>query len=161
MEPASQSFEARDFGWLVTVSFVFLALVVFALWREFHPVWRPVQARFRAVLEKYGGTERARTFTPGIKQIWVAKIRLVDRCITCHLGYEWGSILPASCRSHSRRTPIFSTWTSIRFRTLAALLVMEARDGRPARKPLTAARTGTTLCFPPGSPLVTACGKPI
>jgi cytochrome c2 len=96
MEPANQSFESRDFGWLVAVSFVFLALMVFALWREFHPPWRPVQARFRVALEKYGGTEHARTFTPGIKQIWVAKIHLVDRCTTCHLGYEWSSILPAS-----------------------------------------------------------------
>jgi hypothetical protein len=96
MEPTNQSFEGRDFGWLVAVSFVFLALMIFALWREFHPAWRPVQAQFRVALEKYGGTEHARTFTPGIKQIWVAKIHLVDRCTTCHLGYEWGSILPAT-----------------------------------------------------------------
>ena len=86
MEPANQSFEGRDFGWLVAVSFLFLALMVFALWREFHPAWRPEQARFRVALEKHGGTERARTFTPGIQQIWVAKIHLVDRCVTCHLG---------------------------------------------------------------------------
>ncbi len=96
MERPDQSYEGRDFGWLVAMSFIFLALVAFALWREFHPGWAPVQARFRAAMEKYGGTDRARAFTPGIKQIWVPKIHMVDRCITCHLGYEWGSILPAT-----------------------------------------------------------------
>jgi len=96
MESGDQPFEASDFAWLVAMSFVFFLLVSFALWREFHPAWRPLQKQFRAAMEKYGGTERARASTPGIKQIWVPKIHLVDRCITCHLGYEWGSILPGA-----------------------------------------------------------------
>jgi len=96
MERPDQSYEARDFAWLVAMSFVFLALVAFALLREFRPAWGPVQARFRVAMERYGGTQRARAFHPGIKQIWVPKIHMVDRCITCHLGYEWGSVLPAT-----------------------------------------------------------------
>src|SRR5262249_33269617 len=98
MEPGNQSYEARDFGWLVTVSFVFLALVAIALWREVNPGWRPVQRRFRAALERYGGTDLARAFTPRIKQIWGPKIRLVDRCSTWRRGDEWGPIVPSSLR---------------------------------------------------------------
>src|SRR5215471_7025167 len=96
MEPSEPSFDRADFAWLAAMSFAFLVLVFFALWREAHPRWRPVQAGFRAVLEKYGGTSRARAFSPGIKQIWVPQIHLVDRCVTCHLGYQWGSVPPAS-----------------------------------------------------------------
>ena len=36
------------------------------------------------------------TFSPGIQQIWIPKIGVTDRCITCHLGYEWSSVLPAT-----------------------------------------------------------------
>jgi cytochrome c2 len=91
-----KSYEALDFAWLVAMSFVFLALVALALWRESHPVWAPVQRRFQATMEKYGGTARARAFHPGIKQIWVPQIHVVDRCVTCHLGYNWGTVLPAT-----------------------------------------------------------------
>jgi cytochrome c2 len=38
----------------------------------------------------------ARAFTPGIKQLWLPELGRVDRCITCHLGYEWAATLPAN-----------------------------------------------------------------
>lgn len=90
------SFENSDFGWLVALSLMFFALVALALWREFRPDWRPVQKRFRTVLQQYGHVEEAGKFKPGVKQIWIPKINVTDRCITCHLGYQWSSRLPAT-----------------------------------------------------------------
>jgi len=95
MPSSEQSYEARDYGWLVAMSFIFLVLVVLALWREIFPTWRPTQRRFQAALQKYAGVQKADAFTYGIKQIWIPKIRVVDRCVTCHLGYEWAGVLPA------------------------------------------------------------------
>ena len=96
METQDKSYEATDFGWLIAMSFVFLALVAIALWREAFPSWRPIQKTFRTTLQKYAGVEKADAFQSGIKQIWIPKINVVDRCVTCHLGYDWGTLLPAS-----------------------------------------------------------------
>ncbi len=96
MASNQQSYEATDYGWLVAMSFVFLALVALALWREAFPSWRPIQRTFRNTLQKYAGVEKADAFQSGIKQIWIPKINVVDRCVTCHLGYDWGAVLPAT-----------------------------------------------------------------
>jgi len=96
MAKQEKSYEVTDYGWLVAMSFVFLALVAIALWREVFPSWRPVQKTFRNDLQKYAGVEKADSFQIGIKQIWIPKINVVDRCVTCHLGYDWGTILPAT-----------------------------------------------------------------
>ena len=47
---------------------------------------------FRNALQKYAGVEKADAFQSGIKQIWIPKINVVDRCVTCHLGYDWGAV---------------------------------------------------------------------
>jgi hypothetical protein len=89
-------FEREDFAWLVVMSLVFFALVAIALWREYATAWRPYQHRFKLALAHAGRFEDARKFHPGIRQIWNPELGLVDRCVTCHLGYQWGGILPAS-----------------------------------------------------------------
>ncbi len=91
-----KSFEATDFGWLVAMSLVFFALVLAGLWLELRTEWTPYQRRFRELLGHYGKVDEARSFRSGIRQIWIPEIGVVDRCITCHLGYEWASVLPAT-----------------------------------------------------------------
>jgi hypothetical protein len=92
----SESFEAKDFGWLVAMSILFFALVVVGFWFEFSTDWGSYQQEFPQLLGHYGKVEDARDFRAGIKQIWIPKIGVTDRCITCHLGYEWSSVLPAT-----------------------------------------------------------------
>jgi cytochrome c2 len=89
-------FESRDFPVLVGLSLVFFALVVAAVVREERSEWRPIQVRFRGVLEQHGQVRAARAFTPGVRQLWLPELGRVDRCVTCHLGYEWAGTLPAS-----------------------------------------------------------------
>jgi cytochrome c2 len=88
--------ESLDFPLLVVLSLAFFALVVVGVIRQARPDWAPIQARFRRVLEENGQLRAARAFAPGIRQIWLPELGRVDRCITCHLGYEWAGTLPAT-----------------------------------------------------------------
>jgi Cytochrome c len=91
-----QSFERQDFAWLVLMSLVFFVLVAIGLWLGYATAWRPWQRRFQQALAHAGRFEDARKFHPGIRQIWNPELGVVDRCVSCHLGYEWGGILPAN-----------------------------------------------------------------
>jgi len=95
MEPRPPDFERADYAWMVIGSVVFFLLVAIAAWRALHAEWQPIQRQFRTILEGHDQMEAARRFDLGIRQIWNPEIGVVDRCVTCHLGYEWGSRLPA------------------------------------------------------------------
>lgn len=95
-ERADETLERQDFAWLVAMSLVFFVLVAIGLWREYATAWRPFQHRFKTILAQAGRFDDARKFHPGIRQIWNAELDVVDRCVTCHLGYEWAGILPAN-----------------------------------------------------------------
>jgi hypothetical protein len=95
MARQDDSFERRDFGWMVVMSVVFFALVAIGVWQEYSTQWWPYQKGFRKVLRQASQLAEAHKFNPGIKQIWVPEIGVVDRCVTCHLGYDFGSVLPA------------------------------------------------------------------
>ncbi|HEY6394434.1 MAG TPA: c-type cytochrome [Candidatus Binataceae bacterium] len=94
--PDAKSFELTDFPWMVVMSLLFFVLVALAIWRTMDTDWAPIQKKFRRLLEQHAQVDAARSFRPGIRQIWVPKIDVVDRCVTCHLGYEWSSVLAAS-----------------------------------------------------------------
>jgi hypothetical protein len=96
MAGENESFEAKDFGWTVAMSILFFVLVAVGFWREYSTEWEAYQRKFPELLGHYGKIEEARNFRPGIRQIWIPKIGVTDRCITCHLGYEWSSVLPAT-----------------------------------------------------------------
>ena len=84
-----------DFWWLFLSSILFVLLVLFALKREYSSDWRPLQRRFQGILEQHAQVDAARRFRLGVKQLWIPELQRVDRCVTCHLGYEWGSVLSA------------------------------------------------------------------
>jgi len=77
------------------MSLLFFVLVAAGLWREYKTAWRPYQERFRIVLEQQGQRRQARAFSLGIQQIWIPQLGVVDRCVTCHLGYDYMGVLPA------------------------------------------------------------------
>jgi cytochrome c2 len=85
----------QDFTWMVAMSLAFFALVALALWRETRSEWQPIQDRFRATLEQHGRIDDARRFRSGLRQLWIPQLPAVDRCVTCHLGYDLASVLPA------------------------------------------------------------------
>ncbi|OFV80768.1 MAG: hypothetical protein A2W26_10250, partial [Acidobacteria bacterium RBG_16_64_8] len=108
MGPFSAFRNRSDFWWLVLASLVFFLFVVLVFTREYASDWMPVQRNFRQILEQHGQLVAAREFQLGVKQIWIPALNRVDRCVTCHLGYEWGEILssdlPQPFASHPRLT---------------------------------------------------------
>ncbi len=95
MRPSLRRLERPDFVLLATCSVLFLALMVAGVVREERTDWQPIQERFRTALEQHGQVGAARDFRLGIRQIWLPDLGRVDRCVTCHLGYEWSGVLPA------------------------------------------------------------------
>jgi len=92
---------------MVAMSLAFFALVALALWRETRSEWRPIQDRFRAALEQYGRLSDARRFRPGLRQLWIPELPAVDRCVTCHLGYDFAGVLSADLPQPLRPHPQF------------------------------------------------------
>lgn len=93
--PLLSRLESRDFPVMVALSLIFFALVVAALIREQRSEWRPLQDRFVTILEEHGQAEAARDLNRGVRQIWIPDLGRVDRCPTCHLGYDFAATLPA------------------------------------------------------------------
>lgn len=84
-----------DFWWLFLSSLLFFCFVILAFVRDYDTDWQPIQQRFRQILQQHAQLTAAQDFRLGVKQLWLPELNKVDRCVTCHLGYEWGSVLPA------------------------------------------------------------------
>ena len=67
-------FESFDFPVLVLLSVLFFGLVIAGVVYEERSDWRPIQARFRGILEQRGQVGAARAFTPGIRQLWLPEL---------------------------------------------------------------------------------------
>ena len=65
MADKNESFETKDFGWMVAMSILFLVLVVVCFWREFSTEWGSYQREFPQLLGHYGKGQDARDFQPG------------------------------------------------------------------------------------------------
>jgi len=88
-------FARLDQTLLVALSLVFFVLVLLAVLRDERSEWLPFQERFQEILEENDQRTAAEELEPGIRQIWIPALDRVDRCVSCHLGYEWGASLPA------------------------------------------------------------------
>lgn len=81
-----------------------LVLMGFISYNYLTPGWKTYQSEFHdLVLEKFGA-DRAATIPKGLQQVYVKELDKVDRCITCHLAYEWKGLenAPEPFRTHSR-----------------------------------------------------------
>jgi hypothetical protein len=75
MSGKNESFETKDFAWMVAMSILFLLLVVVCFWREFSTEWGSYQREFPQLLGHYGKVEDAR-LPPGDP----ANLGSKDRC---------------------------------------------------------------------------------
>jgi cytochrome c2 len=46
------------------------------------------QREYKTYLEEHVGTQSASSFEFSVKQIWLPELAGVDRCVSCHLGYD-------------------------------------------------------------------------
>lgn len=83
---------------------VILLLMGFITYNYLTPEWKSYQAEFRDLVEERFGAERAATVPAGLLQIYVKELDKSDRCITCHMAYEWKGLenAPEPFRTHPR-----------------------------------------------------------
>lgn len=79
-------------------------LLGLAIYKELNPEYIKYQREFKALVEKKFGKKAASSITFGVKQIWIPELNKTERCITCHMGYEWkgleGEDIPKVFRTH-------------------------------------------------------------
>lgn len=78
----------KDFYWLSLLSFLLFVLVLIAFYVQANPEWKKYQQEFMDYLEKNVSPESASAFEFSVKQLWLPELNKVDRCISCHLGYD-------------------------------------------------------------------------
>ena len=89
MKRVRQSFfgdPARAFG---TMSLALLIALAISPAKDFFRQWRSYQRGYlRLIATRGDAVTLHRHFTPGIQQIWIPKMGVVDRCGTCHLAMK-------------------------------------------------------------------------
>lgn len=72
---------------LITAASVAL-LTIFAFGKDHNTEWRSYQNEFVELAVKKVGAKKAANIPTGIQQIWKPRIKLVDRCTTCHMAID-------------------------------------------------------------------------
>ncbi|MEW6511230.1 MAG: c-type cytochrome [Bacteroidota bacterium] len=96
------SFVWKDRLWVSIAGLALLAVMGFISYTAFVPEWRQYQSEFRDLVEEKFGPERAATVPSGLLQVYVRELDKADRCITCHVAYEWKGLenAPEPFRTH-------------------------------------------------------------
>ena len=80
----------RAFG---IVSLALLLALAIAPAKEHFSQWHSYQRHYLALIHDRGDANTLRRrFQPGIHQIWLPELGVVDRCTTCHLGLNEASL---------------------------------------------------------------------
>ena len=80
----------RAFG---VVSLILLLALAIAPAKEHFSQWHGYQRKYLALIRDRGDAiSLHRRFEPGIHQIWLPELGVVDRCTTCHLGLKEASL---------------------------------------------------------------------
>lgn len=85
----------KDFYWLAFFSLLLFILVIAAFYRENNPEWKQYQRRYKSFLEENLSEDAASAFELSVKQRWLPELNRVDRCISCHLGYDQPHLVEA------------------------------------------------------------------
>ena len=80
----------RAFG---VVSLILLLVLAIAPANEHFSQWHSYQRKYLGLIHDRGDAiSLRRRFEPGIHQIWLPELGVVDRCTTCHLGLKEASL---------------------------------------------------------------------
>ncbi len=84
----------RAFG---AVSLILLLALAIAPAKDHFSQWHGYQRRYLSLIRDRGdAVSLRRRFEPGIHQIWLPELGVVDRCTTCHLGLKEASLSDVS-----------------------------------------------------------------
>jgi DMSO reductase family type II enzyme heme b subunit len=71
---------------------VLLAYIIFSSYKETTPEWKNYQAEYKELFIRKAKDkalrEKAEALETGIRQIYLGKLKRVDRCTNCHMGVE-------------------------------------------------------------------------
>lgn len=86
------------------IGITLLLIVGLAFYDYYTPEWSSYQSEFRDLVTEKFGPERAATVQNGLQQVYVEKLGVTDRCVTCHLGIEWKGLenAPQPFRTHPK-----------------------------------------------------------
>ncbi len=87
-------------------SVVFVAVLAISPVKDYRREWKQYKRDYVRFVQTRPDTKRLMvSFQPGIDQIWIPEMNVVDRCTTCHLGITEPSLadasLPQPFRAHS------------------------------------------------------------
>lgn len=79
---------------------VFLGVLAFSSLKNYSSEWRAIQKDYNRYIEKL--PKKVKPAPIALQQIWVRKLKRIDRCITCHTGIDEGKLVdaPQPFRSH-------------------------------------------------------------
>jgi mono/diheme cytochrome c family protein len=84
----------RVFGWISALLLILLAIVPA---KNHFSEWHGYQQRYlRLIRGRSDAITLQRHFQPGIQQIWLPELGVVDRCTTCHVALKEVSLLDVS-----------------------------------------------------------------
>ena len=95
---------SRAFGSLSVVLLVLLAVVPA---KDHFREWLSYQSRYRSLIRnRSDAVSLARRFQPGVQQIWLPDLGVVDRCSTCHVALKEASLAGAAAQPFRPHPPI-------------------------------------------------------
>jgi mono/diheme cytochrome c family protein len=98
---------SRRLRWLFAVtSVVFVAVLAVSPVKDLRQEWKRYKRGYERFAESRPDTKRLLADTrPGIEQIWIPNLNVVDRCTTCHQGITQPSLSDASVPQPYRAHP--------------------------------------------------------
>jgi len=95
----------RDLGWFAAMSLLLLVSLAIAPGKDYFSDWRHYQKSYvKLATERQNGT-LVRSFQYGIRQIWIPRLGVTDRCETCHVNLN-GVLLGVSSQPFRRHPPV-------------------------------------------------------
>ncbi|HLK50028.1 MAG TPA: hypothetical protein VKT49_17915, partial [Bryobacteraceae bacterium] len=95
---------ARAFGTLSAVLLILLAVVPA---KDYFRDWRAYQKGYlRLVRGRGDATTLTRRFQPGLQQIWLPELGVVDRCTTCHSALKEATLVDVKMQPFRTHPPM-------------------------------------------------------
>jgi cytochrome c2 len=79
---------SREFNLLFLCSLLLFFLIILSFNKQANTEWKHYQQEFKQYLEENIDPEAASNFEFSVKQIWLPELDRVDRCTSCHLGFD-------------------------------------------------------------------------
>lgn len=85
---------------------IFVAVLAISPTRDFFQPWKRYKRQYARFAQTRPDTKRLLAdYQPGIEQIWIPEMNVVDRCTTCHTGMTQSSLADASVPEPFRAHP--------------------------------------------------------